>query len=157
MRATVLTDASYDHTKRVGGWSAWVRIDHHPLPIKGYGTFRGNVRNSTEAEVMAALNGLYIASNRGSTEALVRSDCMAVEQLIQGQTNAENLVALWREAMASAWGVRFQLITSRHVKGHADPNRHKAGWVNNWCDQHARKGLHAARKGRHFINLGEDA
>lgn len=157
MRATVLTDASYDHTRRVGGWSAWVRVDNYPLPIKGYGAFRGDVRNSSEAEVMAALNGLYIASNRGVVEALVRSDCMAVEHLIQGKCKSDYLLALWRGAMSSQWGSRFQRISSRHVKGHADPNRHKAGWVNDWCDKHARKGLEAARKGKPFITIGEDA
>jgi ribonuclease HI len=154
MRATVITDASYCHQKKAGGWAAWVRIDGYPAPIKGYGSLNIEARNSTEAEVMGALNGLWLAATRGSTGVLVRCDCMTVQDLIQGKPmNAEYLFHRWRNALSAPWASRLRHISSRHVKGHANPNRHAAGWVNNWADTHARKGMQAARKKRKLLEI----
>lgn len=154
MRGTVLTDASFDHSNGAGGWAAWVRLDDLPLPVKGHGTFKTPPVNSTEAEVMAALNGLWLASARGGRDLLIRSDCMAVQDLVKGKVKAEYLNQIWANALNSPWAVGVR-IRSQHVKAHGDHNRSKAAWVNNWADVHARKGLHASRKGRKLLRIDQ--
>jgi ribonuclease HI len=157
MRATVVCDASYDDRKQVGGWAAWVRVDGYPLPIKGFGTIRNKPRNSTEAEVMAALNGIYIAANRGATEILVRSDCMTVQQLIHKQGVKDYLQEVWDGALAAGWARGIRHLASRHVKGHGDRNRHAAAFTNDWCDQRAKTAMRAARRGKkNMLHIGED-
>lgn len=154
--ATVICDASFYREQKgpprgtgVGGWAAWVRIDHVPRVVKGYGSIRAkNLYSSTEAEVYAALNGIWLALQYGATDVLVRSDCMTVCQLIDktarvgGKTHHVWWEALKREDMKVPG-----LLSARHVKGHSkivDP----ASWVNDWADRHARKGMIAAREGR---------
>lgn len=156
MRATVVSDASYCDKKGVGGWAVWVRLDGYPLPIKGYGTMRERPRNSTEAEVQAALNGVYIAANRGATEILVRSDCQTVMQLINKSKCQPYLQSCWDKALASGWAQGVRNISGRHVKAHGKRDRNAAAWTNDWCDKHAKHAMRVGRRNRSIRKIGED-
>jgi hypothetical protein len=96
---------------------------------------------------------MWLATNRGATEILVRSDCMAVQHLIRGQAKAGYLLDIWNGALATGWGRSIQKLTSQHVKGHANPNRHAAGWVNNWCDEKAKHAMRRARIGKQCMRI----
>lgn len=154
----MVTDASFyqDQRRVCGGWAAWVRIDDWPMPIKGFGSFKKTPRNSSEAEVMAALNGLYIAANRGATHILIRSDCMAVEHLVNGRATKDYMVHRWRNALSAPWASGIVQLTSKHVKGHGDRTRHAAAWTNDWCDQKAKQAMRRARKGGRVVKIGEE-
>jgi hypothetical protein len=78
---------------------------------------------------------------------------MAVQHLIKGEMTKDYLVALWRDAMATEWGLTIVKIESRWIKAHTS-NRDRASYVNNWADMNARKGLMQARKGRSLLKLG---
>ncbi len=143
-RATVITDASYDHRFKVGGWAAWIRCDGDSGGLRRSGPLKEKVPSSTNAEVRAALNGVWLARNTfGATHILLQSDCMTVIQLSLGQVKAVDLCALWaaafeREDMA---GVQ---ITARHVKGHG-PITNARTHVNDWCDRYARSHMEKER------------
>lgn len=140
-KATVITDASYCQDSLAGGWAAWVKLDG------GGSVKRGGIlpqpASSTEAEVMAAANGCYLAAREGATHILLQSDCMAVIHLVHGQTRSESLLRIWRSFLAyeAMQGVQ---ITARHVKGHGRIHDART-WVNDWCDRHAYQYMDQAR------------
>lgn len=152
MRATVIPDASFCPIKKVGGWAAWASIDGYQRPVKGFGTFKTDLPTSTYAEVYAALNGVWLAARRGATRILVRSDCRAVEYLINGTISATDLRRVWTKALA-AKELQDVVLESRWIKGHGSPQRSSAAYVNDWCDRNAKAAMKAARAGRHITEV----
>ena len=135
--ATVITDASYSDRDNNAGWAAWVNIDGLAYPIKKYGSFSSDVNNSTEAEIKAALNGMWIAKKYGADAILLQTDCMAVVHLITGFTKKAKLISEWNCKIEKAGLLGIQ-IRSRHVKGHTK-TKDARSHVNRWCDKHANK------------------
>ncbi len=151
MRATIICDASYCQSG-VGGWAAWVRADHFSHAVKGYGSIRAPMQNSTVAELYAALNGVWLAQARGATDMLVRSDCTAVREIAHGRCQKEYLNIIWNDALATPWGRSVTSVRVTHVKGHG-PIKDKASFVNNWCDEKAKQAMRAARLGKHTTEI----
>ena len=138
VRATVITDASFCHHTRSGGWAAWVTINTfyelgapRVIRIKRYGTFHKRPKNSTEAEVWAAYNGIWLAYANGATDILIQTDCTgAIDRDHKGAAKKH-----WPDATV-AW---------RHVKGHTDREEARF-FVNRWCDEHAGKMMRKQRR-----------
>lgn len=160
IKATVITDASFSDglTKKLkakkgiknrlgaAGWAAWIKIDGKPEGIRQYGEIRELIPNSTYAEMYAALNGIWLAVQAGAEGILLRTDCMAVVQLVDGSARAENpMRQIWQACLQRPDMRGLQKLTAKHVKGHTAGNC-RATWVNNWADEHARKGLYRARR-----------
>lgn len=143
-RATVITDASFCPRSRAAGWAAWIRIDGSSAPIKRYGEFKVPVANPTEAEMLAAVNGLWIAAQHGVTEALVQTDCLTVVHMLTGQTRNRKLKDAFSQALAKA-GVLGLSFSGRHVRGHTDKQDARS-YVNRWCDEHAKVGMRKQRR-----------
>ena len=142
MRATVITDASFCQQQCVGGWAAWVAMDNG-LKIKQAGPLtRQAPANSIQAELMAVINGIWLAHTNGATYILVQSDCEGALHVLNGRSRSEALNKIWQAAM-DRYGF-FQTLETRHVKGHTT-NGDARSWVNRWCDMEARKYMKAAR------------
>lgn len=143
-RATIITDASFCPRTKAAGWAAWVRIDGHPEPIKRYAEFRQPVENAQEAEMLAAINGLWLAAQHGVTVALVQTDCLAVVHMLNGQTKNEHLRRAFSGALAKA-GVAGIARSGRHVKGHTQTADARS-YVNRWCDERAKSAMARGRR-----------
>jgi len=139
MRATVITDASFCPETKVAGWAGWIRIDGHPVPIKRMGKIKGPVNDATEAEVYAALNGIWVAVMSGATQVLIQSDCMSVINLVQRKALSVRLIKIWDEALARPEFATVG-ITAAHVKGHGLIKDART-FVNAWCDTNARAAI----------------
>jgi ribonuclease HI len=135
--ATVITDASFCDKTKKAGWAAWIRIDGIDAPIKRYGSFKGKVKTSTEAEKLAAANGLFIAQSMGADAFLLQTDCMAVVHLVTGFTKQQGLRDEWKRTMAKC-GVLGKPLQAKHVKGHTS-TKDARSYVNRWCDEMANK------------------
>ena len=135
--ATVITDASFCHRSKKAGWAAWIRIDGVERPIKRYGSFKMKVKTSTEAEKLAAANGLFIARKMGATGFLLQTDCMAVIHLVTGFTKKQHLNDEWSRIMATC-GMLGKPLHAKHVKGHTSTGDARS-YVNRWCDEMANK------------------
>lgn len=145
MRATVITDASFCPRTKASGWAAWVRIDGMNGPIKKYGEFKSPVRSAQQAELLAAINGIWLAKEHGATAVLLQTDCLAVVHMIEGQTKKQHLKDSFTRAAAAA-GVLNLGLSARHVRGHttiADARSH----VNRWCDDKAKRAMKLQRRG----------
>jgi ribonuclease HI len=135
--ATVITDASYSDRDNKAGWAAWINIDGMSYPIKKYGSFSSEVNTSTDAEIKAALNGMWIARKYGADAILLQTDCMAVIHLVTGFTKKPKLVSDWNCKIEAA-GLLGVKIRAKHVKGHTN-TKNARSHVNRWCDTYANK------------------
>ena len=140
--ATVITDASFSDRDNKAGWAAWINIDGISYPIKKYGSFSSKVETSVDAEIKAALNGMWIARRYGADAILLQTDCMAVIHLITGITKKTNLISDWNCKIEAA-GLLGVTIRAKHVKGHTK-TKDARSYVNRWCDSHANKARKAA-------------
>jgi len=143
MRATVITDASFCPETKAAGWACWIRIDGRETPIKHYGSLKVPVSAAHEAEMLAALNGLWLAYKYGATSALLQTDCLAVVNAISGAQNHRKIRARWVEKLAACGLTQFP-IRARHVKGHTRIQDARS-YVNRWCDAHAKQSMREQR------------
>lgn len=149
LTATVVCDASFwecrERGLRAAGWAAWVRVDGVPYALQNGGQLRAAPECSASAELYAAMNGIFMARRMGALSVLIRSDCLAVVNLInKGRTPSARLQALFLACAAHPviTGGRYRAV---HVKAHTAGLK-RAEWVNNWCDDTARKHMARQRK-----------
>lgn len=143
MRATVITDASFCPKTKAAGWAAWVRVDGISEPIKRYGAFKEPVASARDAEMLAAINGVFIAAKVGATQVLVQTDCLAVVHMFEGVTVQQAIKDAFTRAQAKA-GILGLKVSAKHVKGHSSDPASRS-WVNRWCDEQAGKEMRAYR------------
>lgn len=143
MKATVITDASFCPQTKAAGWAAWVRIDNQGEPICRYGSFKQPVSSARDAEMLAAINGVFIAMKEGATQVLVQTDCLAVVHMFQGVTVQKSIRNAFACAMSKA-GIAGIRVSAKHVRGHTNDPASRS-WVNRWCDEHAGKQMRANR------------
>lgn len=147
IRGTVITDASYCHRSKAAGWGAWISADHTLDKVRKAGVIKGSPSNSTEAELLACMIGIWYAARLGVTEILVQTDCLAVVEVINGVRHAgqSGLRKTYHEGRARHFPTVH--IIARHVKGHTT-NEDARSWVNRWCDFHAGRNMRAERARR---------
>lgn len=140
-RATSMTDAGFCPRLRIGTYAVWLRIDGLPAAVRASGVLASDPANANEAEVYAALCGVWLAQRRGAREVLVQSDSMAVIEAVRG---THRLYApLWR-AELQEHGLHDMVVRAKHVKGHTNVDDARS-WVNRWCDAQCRSQLQKAR------------
>lgn len=144
MKATVITDASFCHETKASGWAAWIRIDGRPDPIKAYGSFKAPVDSATDAEMMAALNGLWLAYKHGATTALLQTDCLAVVEACSQPRRQPKVRQRWLVGLEHCGLAGFP-VSARHVRGHTKIQDARS-YVNRWCDKHAKQSMREARE-----------
>jgi len=105
---------------------------------KHWRAFTKPVYGSTEAEIKAVINGLFLAKtyfpNAGRFH--VVSDCTFVITQIKKKTSE------WWKMMKDIVGDAD--ITGKHVKGHQGTETKRA-WVNAWCNRMARRAMRKVR------------
>lgn len=130
MKATVITDASFCPETGAAGWAAWVA--HDKGKIKRFGAFKRPPKNSGQAELWAALNGVALAAKAGAIDVLLQTDCMEVVNLLNGNKHKVY------QALALV-GIKETIkVSTFHVRGHTHSSWKGARfWVNRWCDGRA--------------------
>ncbi len=133
---TVVTDASYCPKTKAAGWACW--IVYEGQRHKQYGIFKGAVDGCFEAEIMAIINGLFIAKKIFSPEHFhVVSDCIPAMMVVEGKTRKIKLKK-WRKKTLEIIG--NQKLTTKHVKAHTSV-QDKRSYVNRWCDTYAKAAM----------------
>lgn len=123
LKVTVITDASFCQKTRAGGWAAWLTSDKGR--VRKAGCFHDLPQNSTQAELWAALNGIWLALEHGATHVLIQSDCQgALLKISRGIPELSLFNGLF--------------IKTKHVKGHS-ATQDARSYVNRWCDAEAKK------------------
>lgn len=138
MRATIITDASWNPSNKAAGWACWIRYDDQQL-VQFSAAFKSLMISAGRAEYCAVINSIAMAiksSQRPLTNILVQTDCMDVVMTIKRKGRA--LI----EQELPGWVIPE--ITIRHVKGHVRNPQKTNHWCNNWCDKEAKKKMREA-------------
>jgi ribonuclease HI len=135
MKMTVIVDASFCPKTRAGAWAVWINGDAGR--VQKSGTFRKLAENATEAEWMAAANGLAIAQQLGARDVLLQTDNL---HLVEGGNV--------RKAKLHGYAKMLGLtISVRHVKSHVtEDDANAAEYCHNWCDRAAYREMVKQRK-----------
>lgn len=147
MLVTVFSDASYDHRLQLAGWGAWAKSERR----RAYdgGRMRGTILNSSEAEVLAAVNAIAMAISRGvigkGDRIILEADCLRVQYAFASEVRLTSNEKLAMQHWAHQKTMLELSLIYRHVPGHTQGNEPRL-WVNNLCDRLARDGLRQARK-----------
>lgn len=139
--ATSITDASFCPQSRAGAWAAWIRVDGVRETIKRHGLFSQPPENVNYAEMMAALNGVWLSARAGAQAVMIQTDSMSAVAAAEGRHRLYS--EWWREQMVAA-GISHIILKPRHVKGHT-AIKDARSYVNRWCDA---KALQLMRKSR---------
>lgn len=133
---TIVCDASFCTDTNVGGWAVWIVCND--TRFKHYGAFKEKCGGSGEAEIKAAINGLYLAKFYFGdvTRFHFVVDCREVIDHIEKKDGK-----WWRMMKDIAGNAQ---ITAKHVRGHTRDGS-KRSWVNRWCDKHTRQAMKTVR------------
>lgn len=144
---TINTDASHyaAHTG-VSSWACWIKSSHYL--VKDAGVFPEGIPNSSVAELLAVEQALLLLDKLIDTEPFLQhhldngriliffnTDSLFTVQALNGtikKTKYADIITRVRSLAA-----RYE-INPRHVKGHTRGEVPRE-WVNNWCDQQARR------------------
>lgn len=143
--ATVITDASFCDDTNAAGWAAWIRVDGISKPIKRSGQFKSDVPTSFHAEMLACMNGLWIAKQYGAQAFLVQTDCLGVVNLFNRKPKGRGTKAFGQlGSHLKDIGIPRAAVTARHVRGHTrEPDARS--FVNRWCDTEAKRHMRENR------------
>jgi ribonuclease HI len=137
VNGTVITDASFCPSTKIGTWAAWVVVSTKKVRrVKLCRVFKQNPKNSSEAEIWALANGLSIAVKLRCDTILLQSDSMEAVLLFKDR---KKLLTYFPNLPSHV------KITTNHIKGHST-NDDKKSFVNRWCDTEARSKLRKERK-----------
>lgn len=160
---TIFSDASLCPHSGAAGWGVWIKssIGTH----EAGGKFKSPPRSIDEAELYAIANAVYRANSIGwfKSTAMLQSDCMtalaiikfAVPHVKERPHGAGMHIArrYWRDEVPAyakdAVAILTELVKGktlliRHVKAHTRGSGRL--WVNNRCDEIAKKHMNEMRK-----------
>ena len=149
-RGTIITDASFCHQTKAAGYGAWISTDGG-IRIRKAGAIKGSPETSTEAEMKAALIGIWYAYAHGVRDMLVQTDCLTVVDIIRGYApkgkHAHILTQLYIAARVKYFPEA--VLKAKHVKGHTNVQDARS-FVNRWCDEQAGIAMRTERRNRGF-------
>ena len=156
MLVTINTDASFYPLQKIGGYAIWIASNKGR--VKYAAGFKNTLHTQHDAEFKAIINALYLLKKQRwtITEIYINTDSQTVIDTIEnegafkkmpqyGKDNYQAYLSIIKEL-----GVKY--VSLRHVKGHLHTKtaRH---FVNQWCDDNARKHARKLLKDKFGINL----
>jgi ribonuclease HI len=149
VKITLIADASFCPNTGAGGYGWWAASERGKRG--GGGQMRDRVCNSSAAEMIAVVNGLYMAIQckivQEGDHILLQTDCMSALDVFL-RKRSKKLNKSETAAFTKLYELKKQhrlTYSFRHVKGHS--NVKEARYItNNLCDERARKGMRLARR-----------
>lgn len=156
---TICTDASYDPELGIGTWACYIRTDDKL--VKTGKIIEHPVENSTEAERVGIASALWLANklvNIREYKLILYCDNMSAMHPVRPSTKtgakkqrAKEQLAFYQKNIEPT--LQKALTTDiRHVKGHLERmqsrriKKLKRHYMNDWCDQEAKRLLIEYRK-----------
>lgn len=150
MIVTINTDASFSPTHKIGTYAFWIVCNEGKIAKSG--VLKKSLTRPEQAEFKCILNALHVVVNsnlKGVTKIIINTDCLNVIHLANKNKKAiqkyrlaswgNHLVSEMNRLMRTRGWVKVDL-EFRHVKAHVSTST-KRQWVNEWCDQEAKKQL----------------
>lgn len=140
---TLNTDASFHPDWKVGGYAFYFR--HETIFVRYSGVFKGQLDDSTEAEMKCIANGLAAMLRVELPKVdwfIINTDSKA--SMAKIKHGSDDLSKLVRKLRADVIGkLRSTNNRIRHVKAHSNI-KDKRSWVNDWCDRKAKEEMRRA-------------
>jgi len=137
MLITIFTDASYHHQSRAGGWGCWAKHNNGKLFRSGY--FEKKIRSSSDAELAAAINGIYLTLkefNPTSGKIIIGIDNTRAIGMINGSMTPSATEQDMVVELKKLLKLYNMIIEARHVKAHVNRGDRR-NFVNNLVDRAA--------------------
>jgi ribonuclease HI len=149
MLITLFTDASFCHRTRIAAYAAWAKTDGRT--VRRAGVLKQPVANSTLAETMALVNGIYVAIGvlkpPAASRIIAQTDCLGAIEALNGTIQRPQALRVFAEVVAAyrdKIGGAGVTVEFRHVGGHKGTVTPRNA-VNTWCDTECRRLMRAAR------------
>lgn len=159
MDVTIIADASFCPDTGAAGYSFWIACERGK--DGKHGAIKAQVKDSTEAEMMALLNGLHYAHKEifvmPGDVVLLQSDCKnALEILENFETHKRPEIDKLLKFFAHLIKTSEIKVRFKHVKGHTSAATNKGARyaVNRICDKQAKKQM--KRKRRELKETGNE-
>ena len=162
MIVTINTDASYSKTHKIGTYAFWIICNQGKCAKSG--VLKRKCHRPEEAEFQCIINAIHTLCKSkitGVKKIIINTDCLNVIHLIRGNKSlisyyklgfGKNMVEQF-EKILKVNGYEKVVLEMRHVKAHESTETARQ-WVNEWCDQEAKKRLRQA-VAEQKINRGE--
>jgi ribonuclease HI len=149
MIVTITTDASYSHRHKMGAFAFWIVSNQGRLCQSG--PLRTGCTRPQIAEFRCIINAVHALGRLGwkdITKVIINTDCMDVIHLVNNDSaNIQKYRLLeWSGDLVKMFNRTYKStgigapIVMRHVKSHVSTETARQ-WVNEWCDQAAKKAL----------------
>lgn len=145
MNLTITTDASFNKNHKVGTYAFWMSFDGGPFTWSG--PLKGNITDSTEAEMMCICKALNVIAKDPVMSMKVKhiwinTDSLNAIWMFTGnvrkiakyrlfQDHYKAVDKLYREIRSSIANI---YIDFKHVRAHTGTDD-KRSYVNSWADQ----------------------
>lgn len=145
MKATVFTDASYDARLKCAGWAARILLtDGTQAGFEGGLT---DIKNSSHAELMGAMFGLWYARKIGTYELHLHVDCEFVINVMSGLSAPKWGTDMYRDFVLHP-ALELMTVKVYKILGHSSMKQRSKNPKlehNHWCDTQAGKQLNKVR------------
>ncbi|MES2395629.1 MAG: RNase H family protein [Bacteroidota bacterium] len=145
MLVTINTDASWSPKNKVGTFAFWVVSNQGKIAKAGL--LKGEIRTPDHAELSCIANAIHclMVQKWGITKIIINTDSLNSIHIL----NDDKKLMKWyglkdhrfqvirKVILQKLNGVKFEC---RHIKSHQNTATPRA-WVNEWCDQEAKKQL----------------
>lgn len=141
---TINTDASLYRDNNVAAWACWIRSEHYLIKDAGLFPDDEHIPNSSIAELLAVEQALILLDKLIATEPFLQDQTILLYFNTDSKFTVQALGGHIRKSTHRDMIERVRALTKRyvivprHVKGHTKGSVPRE-WVNNWCDQQARK------------------
>lgn len=137
---TINTDASFSPITKKGGYGIWIVYRGEKYQYSG--GFKGNLEDSTEAELKAVINAFHIISNWNvqANRVIVNCDNKGVRDFIDGKVSIVKPKYKELVKLLKSYTDKYQMVYSKKIRGHQSGENSPRQYVNNWCDEKAREG-----------------
>lgn len=145
MLITIISDASFCHHTKRGGYGIWVASKRGK---KAFGGAAHGHKDNTVVECIAVANGLYHGIEAGliytNDTILFQTDCKAAIKLFEGKrTPREEEVQVYKWFMDTIVENKLS-FQFRHIKGHTS-NQDQRSKAQRFCDERARSAMRLER------------
>lgn len=133
---TINTDASFIHSKGVGGFGIWIVCDE--FVIKQSGKFKEVISDANESEIKALINAFHLIEGRLTNDYTVVINCdnKVARDIINGRHIPKRFIN--EAAILRSYSEKYKKVYAKHINGHRRGTSARQS-VNNWCDQASRK------------------
>lgn len=161
MVVTINTDASFSRYHEIGSYAFWIKCDE--FNIGKSGLLKKRVSRPEIAEFRCVINALHTLFTTKTKERIglivVNTDCMNVIHLINNDKEAIQRYRLgsWGRHLVQTYDLLRMKhkhmrtkIEFRHVKAHNENDQSGRSFINDWCDNEAKKHIAEYKEKNHL-------